>query len=116
MNDSLAWLTVATGLLVRLGVPALLLVGMVWVLRRLDARWQAQANRQNPPAPVGMDPPCWEVRACPPAQRATCAVYGHTEAPCWQQKRDADGNLPARCLACELFAAVPAPSPEVSRK
>lgn len=111
MNDSMLWLSVAAGLLVRIGVPALLLVGMVWLMRRLDARWQAEARRQAAPPTVRMDPPCWELHACPSAHCDTCMVQGHTEAPCWQQLRDEAGNLPARCLACELFAAVPAPAP-----
>jgi hypothetical protein len=110
VNDAWVWVSVVVGFIVRLGLPALVLAGMVWVMRRLDARWQAEANRL-PAARPAMDPPCWEVRGCGPERRATCPVYGHAETPCWQQFRDHNGNLRAGCLTCELFAAVPASQP-----
>ena len=109
MNDPWTWLTIATGLLVRIGLPILALVGMVWVMRRLDARWQAQAPRAVAPPPA--EPPCWDVHGCASEKRAVCAAYLHPENPCWQQFRDHDGNLRPGCLACELFAAVPVPQP-----
>ncbi len=109
MNDLWIWLSVTIGLLVRIGVPALALVGMVWVMRRLDAHWQAEAQRPAPLPPA--DPPCWEARACAPDRRVQCAAYLNPETPCWQQFRDRAGNLRAGCLACEFFAAVPVPEP-----
>ncbi len=109
MNEPGLWLTVTAGLLVRLGLPAALLVGMVWVMRRLDARWQAQAQR--PAAPPPANPPCWDAQNCAPARRVQCAAYLNPDTPCWQQFRDRDGNLRAGCLVCEFFAAVPVPEP-----
>ena len=110
MNDPWIWLTVTTGLLVRIGVPALLLVVTVWVLRRLDVRWQAEAKRPAP-RPTPPEPPCWEARACAPDRRVQCAAYLNPETPCWQQFRDRDGNLRTSCLVCDFFAAVPVPEP-----
>ena len=110
MNAPTAWLSVGLGLLLRLGVPALLLVAMVWLMRRLDARWQSEAGQPR----AAIRPParqCWEVHQCSPERRATCVVPQHPQVPCWQQFRDRDGNLLAGCLACELFASLPAAQP-----
>ena len=107
MNTEWAWLSIALGLTLRLGVPLLALVVMVWLVRRLDARWQAEA-KQPPLTSVAPDTHCWELHDCPPDRRAACLVTQHPDTPCWQQHRDSAGNLSESCLACELFAAVPA--------
>jgi hypothetical protein len=102
VNNHWDWLVVVAGLLVRIGVPVLLLVGMVWFMRCLDARWQAAAGR-HPAAERMVGPPCWEVRGCSAARRVTCPAFLNPETPCWQMFRDHDGNLRASCLVCELF-------------
>jgi hypothetical protein len=110
VNTLMGWVSVGLGLLLRLGVPVLLLVGMVWLMRRLDARWQAEAGQPS----AAIRPPalkCWEVHQCSLERRATCVVPHHPEVPCWQQFRDRDGNLRAGCLTCELFASLPAGQP-----
>ncbi|MCC7360067.1 MAG: hypothetical protein IT317_11350 [Anaerolineales bacterium] len=107
MNTETAWLSVVLGFGLRLGAPALALAGMVWLMRRLDARWQTEAGRsQAAAAPPALR--CWEVHACPPERFVVCCVAQHPDIPCWQQFRDQAGNLRTGCLACELFAALPA--------
>jgi hypothetical protein len=94
-------LVVAIGLLLRFGLPLVLTLGLWWLLRELDRRWQAEA-RGSAPA-VSEWPACWQVRGCRPDVRAKCPA-GHPRArPCWQVLREVEGRLPDRCLACPVF-------------
>ena len=111
MNTPWLWLTVATGLAVRIGLPLLVLVTMVLVMRRLDKRWQSEAKRPAAPLTTAAEEPCWEASSCANPACNECVVHQHPETPCWQQFRDEHGNLREKCLACELFAAVPVPQP-----
>ncbi len=94
-----------TGVLVRLALPLTLTVLVVVILRRLDARWQAEAGQPMVAAVTG--PRCWEVRGCPPENLTHCAAYGRAE-PCWQLFRAGDGRLREACLNCQVFALAPA--------
>ena len=108
MNALAAWLTVLTGVSLRLGLPLLITVVVVWWLRRVDARWQAEARtvyRAATPLPAI---PCWVARNCSLEQRATCAAFTRRDTPCWQLFRDERGQLKAQCLRCEIFRAAPA--------
>ena len=100
-------LNLTAGLLLRLGLPLVFTAGVIWLLRRLDARWQSDAEQARPVVAVE---PCWEFRHCSPARAAACPAYLDPTQPCWQHFRDSHGNLNQPCLACELFrrAAVPA--------
>ena len=110
-------LTLLLGVALRLAVPALLTTLLVRWLRRLDARWQAEAERARAHEPVVVTPPCWETRQCSEAQRAQCPAYQHTGAPCWQIKRQRTGQLPEQCLDCTVFrnAPIPVPARSVAR-
>lgn len=106
-------LTFLIGIGVRLAVPLGITIVLVALLRRLDARWQAeaeQAQAQLAQAPVT---PCWEAKGCSPEQRATCPAFRQNNIACWQVKRLTTGRLPDLCLECAVFrnapAVVPAP-------
>jgi len=104
-------LTVLAGLLLRLGLPLGVTALIVWLLRKLDARWQAEARQQAGPA-LATAPavPCWIARHCPEALRARCPAYARPDVPCWQVFRDAQGRLKPICLGCEVFRQAPAPA------
>lgn len=115
----------------RLGVPLLLTLGIAYVLRRLDARWQAEARAQQEPAataakvqqrPVqpaapGAGPmlpqvalakdsaglPCWSIKGCTEAMMAGCAACQQPDLPCWVARTRAEGRLPATCKGCDLY-------------
>lgn len=105
--------------IVRLGVPIALMCLVSYALRRLDARWQAEARAQQltasnasaPPiatvVPAAATPliqePCWEYRACPETVRARCPAYLSPHLPCWIARRQAEGQLPSQCCNCSLF-------------
>ncbi len=109
MDPLSAVTNLVVGLLLRLGLPLILTAGAIWLLQRLDERWQQEAEQtrtQVPQVPVAR---CWEQRNCPPDRVVKCAAYLDQSQPCWQTFRDQQGNLQPRCLACQLFqqAVVP---------
>jgi len=100
------------GLVVRFGIPIVLTILIVMWLRRLDARWQLEANRTRPRAAVAAMPQvrCWEQRGCPPERRASCPAYARPDVACWQVFRGADGRLHEACLNCDVFRKAPVPA------
>jgi hypothetical protein len=98
----------------RLGVPLLITFSVGYGLRRLDARWQAEA--QGKPVVVQsmgeIDPeiktlkperPCWEIMGCTERQRAGCPACELLDIPCWVAQLRTKGRLPELCVGCELF-------------
>jgi hypothetical protein len=104
MSAELQLLLVLGGFVLRYGLPILFLAAAVWLLRRLDAHWQAEARRlpqSRLRLPAG--PACWQVNGCSADRRAACPAFLNSPTPCWQTFRDRDGNLRAGCLACQFF-------------
>jgi hypothetical protein len=107
-------IALAVGVVLRFGVPLGLTGLLIWWLRRLDIRWQAEAQemrRVQLEHAVAAQPPCWETRNCPAELRAVCPVYGRQDVPCWQMKRTLAGRLPEACLDCDVFRNAPVPKP-----
>ena len=108
--------------LIRLGIPLAVTILVAWGLRRLDARWQAEADAQQltadvaiglvapaaVKAPAARQQPCWENRHCSEAKRGSCAACALTDLPCWMARLRAEGSLPRRCYACQYFKVQPA--------
>lgn len=106
----------------RLGAPIVVTAAIVWGLRRLDARWQAEAEAQHASRAVAAGlvsatattsalaagRPCWELNNCPPEKRQHCPACTLTDLPCWMARLRADGRLPGRCYGCALFRTRPA--------
>jgi hypothetical protein len=105
MTDTSAALAVLTGLAVRLMIPILITVLVVFTLTRLDKRWQTEATTT---AAQVQKAACWDMRHCSPEQRKACAGF-RSAAPCWQVFRLTNGYLDQKCLGCPVFAAAPAP-------
>lgn len=104
MNEIYA---VITGLLLRIGIPILFTGGIVFLLGRLDARWQKEALEQKM-TPTSGEEPCWVQKGCPPEKMATCAA-AKSDGPCWQVFREKNGYLAQKCLDCEVFRDAPVP-------
>jgi hypothetical protein len=105
-------LTVLGGLLIRFGVPIAVTALLAWALRRLDARWQLEAERQlAAQASPAYRPstPCWQVHQCSQDRRKECPAYADSKKPCWQHFRNGRGELPQRCLGCDVFKLAPVP-------
>jgi hypothetical protein len=118
MDGINAFLAIVIGLVLRLGLPIAGTVLVVYLLQKLDRRWQVQAEAATARAlevPAGQH--CWERHNCAIETRQTCPAFLHPEQPCWQVHRGANGDLLSRCLACELFAqaGVPVPASAAAR-
>ena len=102
-------LALCAGLLIRMAIPIAITVALVYFLRKLDARWQAEAQLQ--PVPVHK-PECWKLKDCPPEQQKNC-IARTSPLPCWQVFRLPNGYLREECLTCKVFHDAPIPSLEM---
>lgn len=108
-------LALLTGSVFRLGLPLLLTVLLVLLLRKLDARWTAESSQletegaSEPFWARTSQTPCWDVHNCPPEMRESCPAHAHQEIPCWQVFRSPDGPLKESCLDCAVFRNAPIP-------
>lgn len=96
----------------RFGIPIVLTILMVWAFRRLDARWQEQAETTRKlAAEKGLVPivRCWLLNDCPDEKREKCPAYLEQHTPCWQHFRMKNGELKQACLGCGVFRGAPAP-------
>ena len=102
MNAFSEFLAVAFGFLLRLGIPIGLSILIGWLLRRLDARWQAEAEAELTQLQARATPlPCWEVHNCSARMRQRCPAYTQPNVPCWEHRR-ANGQLQTACLTCKV--------------
>lgn len=115
MEGIFGTLAVIGGLLLRFGVPIAITALLAWALRRLDARWQLEAERQQATQAAQVAPaytpstPCWQVNQCSHERRKECPAYADVHKPCWQHFRNGRGELPRRCLGCDVFKLAPVP-------
>ena len=105
-----ALVAVLTGIALRLGLPIGVTALAAWVLRRLDRRWQREAEGSSSAPASVMEVRCWEIRGCSESERADCPAHARPETPCWQVFREIKGRLPERCLDCEVFRQAPVPA------
>lgn len=109
MDTITAFFYIVAGLLLRLAIPIATTVLVVFVLRKLDKRWQSEADLQ---AVKVEKPECWKVKGCPPEKVANCTAAQST-LPCWQVNRQVNGYLNERCLTCSVFIEAPVPTLQV---
>jgi len=107
METFTAALAVVTGIALRLAIPIGITAIAIYFLRRLDTRWQAEAEEQLL-LPAVEKTKCWKINDCTAEMRATCAGY-QSEQPCWQAFREDNGYLQERCLGCDVFQQAPIP-------
>ena len=100
------------GLLLRLAFPIAITLGLIVLLRRLDARWQKEAPL---PTLAVQKPECWKVNGCPPEQVANCSGAKST-LPCWQAFRLPNGYLREGCLTCKVFTDAPLPTLKIETR
>ena len=105
MESITSLLAILTGLLVRLAIPIIVTAVLIYFLRKLDLRWQAEAQ-----LPVAVEKPkCWEIKGCTPEQMKNC-IAGKSSLPCWQVYRLPNGYLRDECISCEVFHQAPIPA------
>ena len=97
-----------TGVLLRLIVPLAITILVVIVLRKLDARWQAEAENER--AMLVKDKmPCWKEQGF--SMDEIKLRVEKDNQPCWQTHRLSSGYLREACLDCEIFLSAPIPAP-----
>jgi hypothetical protein len=99
-------LYILAGLLVRLALPIAGTLLLIVMLRKLDARWQAEAELH--PELIGK-PECWKIKGCSSEQLQHCNAY-KSRLPCWQVYRLPNGYLNEECLSCQVFTEAPTPT------
>lgn len=105
MNNILA---VLIGLSLRLIIPIAVTVLIVYLLHKLDERWQMEALQQSQ-LETTTQVECWKIQNCPPEQYKECPAYA-TNQPCWQVHRLHNGYLREECLTCAVFRTAPIPA------
>jgi hypothetical protein len=106
MDTFVSFFYLIIGLLLRLAIPIAATLFVVYILRRLDKRWQAEAEA----LPMDVEKrECWKVKGCPPEQVKDCAA-AKSSLPCWQSKRLPNGYLNDDCLSCPVFIEAPIPT------
>jgi len=115
MDELIAMLLVIAGLLLRIGIPIVVTAILVYALRRLDQKWQQEAE-QVTRSEIGQisifsQIRCWATHNCPQENRDKCPAFLENNTPCWQVYRDGSGDLRQKCLDCPVFSNVPAGIP-----
>src|SRR5512138_1743200 len=105
METSMSFLALCFGLLLRLVFPIAITLLLAAVLRKLDARWQREAQAEYSPV---QRPECWDIKGCSTKQRQSCPVFT-SSLPCWQVFRFANGYLRQDCMSCKVFLDAPIP-------
>ncbi|HSJ87698.1 MAG TPA: hypothetical protein VK909_10855 [Anaerolineales bacterium] len=106
MDTLISVLYIVLGFFLRLAIPILGTAILVFLLRRLDARWQAEAARQ--PLPTNK-PDCWKIKGCPSDEMEKCPG-AKSSLPCWQVYRLPNGYLNEDCITCKVFIEAPVPT------
>ena len=83
----------------------------MFVLRRLDARWQAEAEKERGLL-IKDEMPCWKEQGLSMDEIKLRAEKSNQ--PCWQTHRLSNGYLREACLDCEVFLSAPIPAPKHS--
>lgn len=90
----------------RLGVPLGLTVLLAWGLKRLDARWQAEAEGKATRPEVRhiavSQLQCWEIRDCSDERKLNCLAFARPDRPCWETFSQ-NGHLRRSCRDCLVF-------------
>jgi hypothetical protein len=96
-----------TGLFVRLVVPLAITALIVFVLHKLDVRWQAEAEKEHRNL-VSDETPCWKEQGLSTDEIKFRA--DEDNQPCWQTHRLSNGYLREACLDCDVFLSAPIPA------
>lgn len=105
--DTSSFFALLLGLFVRLVLPLLITALVVWGLRRLDIRWQMEAERERNLL-IHDEEPCWKEQGLSVDEiKLKVAESGK---PCWQIHRLSNGYLREACLDCDVFIDAPAPA------
>ena len=104
MNAEYSLVAILLGLVLRLALPITFTAIAIYFLRKLDAHWQEEAEKElNQPAEQEQS---WNLKDCPIEKKSVNPVLS-SHLPCWQFHRLPSGYLNEECLACAVFRNAP---------
>lgn len=106
METLLSIFYILAGFILRLAIPIGGTIILILFLRKLDSRWQAEAEKQAL-STEKLD--CWKVAGGLPEQVEN-RESGKSPIPCWQVYRLPNGYLNEKCMTCEVFTEAPVPA------
>ena len=112
METLTSLLTLIFGLLLRLAIPLVGTIILVYLLRKLDADWQTEAELAPLPA---KQVECWKIKGCSEDQRKHC-IGAASSLPCWQVYRQPNGYLQEKCISCDVFINAPIPALKIESR
>lgn len=115
--------------LLRFGVPLVVMLALGFFLRRLDARWEAEARSQraagkgsgtgaatehaSPPTAVlppsamsALGASCWKIKGSDPKSMLRWPASHAPYVFCWQARRQIEGRIPIECYHCDLYLTI----------
>src|SRR5215207_4244166 len=105
METITLFLPILASVLLRLAIPIAGTAILIHFLRKLDVRWQTEAQLQ--PLSV-QNPECWKIKGCSAQEQKNCPART-SSLPCWQVYRLPNGYLREECLSCNVFIDAPIP-------
>src|SRR6266508_768678 len=103
METLTSFLAVIAGLLLRLALPILGTGILIYLLRKLDAHWQEEAQL----VPISIQKvECWKIKGCSPEQQKNC-VAAASFLPFWQFYRLPNGYLLKKCISAKFSWMLP---------
>jgi len=97
-------------MILRLAIPILGTILLIFFLRKLDTRWQAELQI------VAIEKPeCWKIKGCAPEQ-VSQREGASPPLPCWQAYRLPNGYLNEECLSCMVFTEAPMPTLKIESR
>lgn len=128
MNSILQGLSIIGLFLLRLAVPLAITFVIAYYLRRLDAKWEKELQKEktqteattpslatpvlqmstNVTIPTAKDlfgVPCWRLHNCQQTRKEQCAAFQNPELPCWWARFRAEGHIPRQCYTCQIFVS-----------
>ena len=90
MESVLAAAGVVGMFLLRLGIPLAITFAIAFGLKRLDARWQKEAQERS--------------SSLANVIAAKCQFAGRANPVCWVARRQSEGQMATECRSCNLFA------------
>jgi hypothetical protein len=103
METITSLLAILGGLLLRLAIPVTITAGLITLLRKLDARWQVEAQ-----LPVLVENRNAGRSKAVRLNRSKTASAS-SPLPCWQAYRLPNGYLREECLSCQSLWTHPCP-------
>jgi hypothetical protein len=97
-------LTLAAGILLRIGIPLFFTLIVAHLLKRLDERWRRESLEAAAKSAQGrVYPPirCWGIRGFSDETCGNCPAF-LSNTPCWEVKR-VNGLLSKECLRCPVI-------------